>query len=711
MNHITLKEPSDTIGLADDMRNSLGDSAIDLERFWHEGLYLRFWLVGILLAGIFLGLLATLVATEQFEATARIEIWPEAEDVTAPNSRSFRSFLADTQYFNTQYELLSSPSIAEDVIEAGNLTRNSQLIEAYQLAGSVRLDGETLGQILIDGISIEPVEQSGLVDISFVGPDPETAAMVANLWADAFLAANYNKLFGANAEAQEFLRRQISELRERLSESEQELVSYANQHEIIIVEGGSSPGAEAARETLIGTELAQLNASLANATAQRVASEARMMAGVQLATTSAAADSLRGQIARARAEVASLEASFGPSYPVLVAKKSEIVALEQALTDEVARVSGEVRAEYDAALRQEQQLRELTQAAKQEFLETQDESIQYGILSRDVETNRQLYDALLQRLKALEASGAGKNNMRLVEQANVPKLPISPLLILNLLVGLLAGAIASVLVVWLRVSLDQTVWDPADVKDRLGLALIGHVPRVEKANLLSEMSLRSSVLSEAYSSARTNITFLTPHGAPRSILLTSPGANEGKSLSAVALSASFARIGRRTLLVDADLRNSGTAQFIPGLTNCSTGLSELLAGRGALSDAIIPIPQLGFDLLPVGHLPPNPVELLAGPRLGGIIEEAEGLYDQVIVDGAPLLDLADSIETSKAVPGVVLVVEANGPKLRAIENGIARLRAANAQIYGALVTKLRPRSASYDYGYGSNYARSESAEA
>lgn len=711
MNIMSLEGTHDTAGFANDSRLPLDGLSANLARYWHEALNLKLWIAGILSLGVFWGMIATLVATEQFRATARIEIWFKVEDVTNANSRAFTSYLAESQYYNTQYELLRSPSIAQRVIDAGALVRNNQLIDAYGLSDLPQLDDGTLKAILLGGVSITPVPQSGLVDISYTSPDPETSAMVANLWAEEFLAANYNKLFGANVDAQSYLRGQISELRERLSESERELVSYANQHGIIIVEGAPSPGSDAARETLIGTELAHLNASLANATADRIASESRLVAGARGAAARGAEDAVREQIAKARADLAQMQASFGPGYPAVLSKQAEIQALEVALADQAAIVSSEAQAEYDAALHQEQELRALMQSTKDEFLKTQDQSIQYGILSREVETNRQLYDALLQRLKSLEASGAGRNNMRLVEQANAPRRPISPSLQKNLLLGLLVGGVISAAFVWLRVALDQTVWDPADVNDLLGLAPIGHIPYVEDGRIREEIGLGSSVLSEAYASVRTNITFLTQEGAPRSILITSTRANEGKSLSAISLSTSFARLGRRTLLVDADLRNSGTEHFVSAEGHSSIGLSGLLTGRGALQDATVAIPDLGIDLLPVGHLPPNPVELLAGPRLTEIIKEAEGIYDQVVVDGAPLLDLADAIEASKAVSGVLMVVEANGPKLRAIENAITRLQSANAQIYGALVTKLRPHNAAYDYGYGSTYGRPVNAEA
>jgi len=529
------------------------------------------------------------------------------------------------------------------------------------------------------------------------------SANLANLWAQEFLAANYEKQFGANIEAREFLEQQIEELRERLALSERELVNYANANEIVVITGGGEDGSGTATQTLIGAELSALNEALAQATTQRIEAQAALSAGVKNEAGEAAAANLRSRIADVQSELAELQSKFGPGYPEIKTKKAEIASLREALSGESGIDNQALQAAFRKASLQERELQEELRQSKNTFLGQQGQGIQYGILKREVETNSELYDALLQRYKELEAAGAGKNNMTLIEPAAAPGGPYSPSLNFNLMLGLLFGLLASAALVFLRETLDQTIRDPADVKRRLGISSLGLIPRVVSDDIVGELEQRSSELSEAYATARTNMAFLTPNGAPRSIMITSTRPNEGKSISSVALARSFVQLGKKVLLIDADLRHSGLSDFIGVHAGAGSGLSALLAGQGKLADLTVNVKEHGFELLPSGHHPPNPVELLASDRLGSLVASAGEAYDLVIVDSAPVLGLADALEVSRAVEGVVYVVESNGVNVRGIENALNRLRSAGAQLFGAVVTKLDQRNASYGYGDGYGY--------
>jgi capsular exopolysaccharide synthesis family protein len=198
------------------------------------------------------------------------------------------------------------------------------------------------------------------------------------------------------------------------------------------------------------------------------------------------------------------------------------------------------------------------------------------------------------------------------------------------------------------------------------------------------------------------MTFLTQHGAPRSLMLTSTVPNEGKSYSSVALARAFSQVGKKVLLVDADLRHSALGDYLEGAEKVDVGLSSVLAAQAPL-ESVIRHSALGFDFVPVGKLPPNPVELLAGRALPDMVAQALQRYDHVIVDSAPVLGIADALEASKAVEGLVYVVESNSTNVRAIRNSLARLGNVNAHIFGAIITKLDDRNAVYGYGEGYGY--------
>ena len=272
-----------------------------------------------------------------------------------------------------------------------------------------------------------------------------------------------------------------------------------------------------------------------------------------------------------------------------------------------------------------------------------------------------------------------------------------------MLVALVASLVLAAGLVYLRVTLSQTLRDPQDVPRRLGIPVLGMIPKVRTDDIAEEILQRASELSEAYKSVRTNLTFLTPQGAPKALMLTSSVPGEGKSVSSAALATSFAQLGKRVLLIDADLRNSKLAETLGIAGHAKGGLAALLTNNASVTSEALHLSEFGFDYVPIGHRPPNPVELLASPRFAQLIAEARGSYDQILVDGAPMLSLADAIELSRAMDGVVYVIESDRIKLRAIENSLNRLQRTGAQVYGALVTKLDEHGAAYGYGYGYGY--------
>jgi len=684
-------------------RNDLGFH-IDLERYWIEARGLRYWLAGIIAFALLIGLVVTLISTEMFRATARIEISQIAANVTDIDPLENDSRISELQYLNTQYELLESRFMATRVAEAGNLLRDELFLKTFKLSEHDKVTERDIQEALLDNISIEPIAQSSLVDIQFSSSSPTVSAKIANLWAEEFIAANYEKRFGANIEARDFLNKQIEELRERLSISEKELVDYANANEILVLENGdSNNGGEGAAQTLIATDLTALNEALAQAVADRITAQAGVVAGDFPSNDQR--NQLRTELIKAEAELAALRANFGPGFPPLIEKEAQVKSLR-------ASISDEARSALRSASLREAELRKKLEEAKSSFLGQQDLGIQYGILKREVDTNRTLYEALLQRFKELEASGAGQNNIKLIDTADVPTQPYAPSLVQNMLIALVAGLVLSASLVYLRVTLSQTLKDPQDVDRRLGLPLLGMIPKSTSGDIADEVITRSSELSEAYNSARTNLTFLTPTGAPRALMLTSSVPSEGKSISSLALATSFSRLGKRTLLIDADLRNSRMVGILGDAVGKKGGLAALLTGNAnALPEQTVALEAYGFDYLPHGHTPPNPVELLASTRFRELLDEARQSYDQVIIDSAPMLSLADAVEISRVADGVVYVIEADRIKLSAIENAINRLRRTGAPVYGAIVTKLDSNAAGYGYGYRYGYGYGYGAEA
>lgn len=687
-----------------------GIQMLDIERYWLEVKVLRSWIAGIFATCLFLAVVATLLITAMYASNARIEVSQISANVTDIDPIDSPGSVSELQYLNTQFELLQSRFMASRVADAGNLLRDDEFRDAFSIGPEDEFLQSDLDALLQENIQIEEITQSSLVDIVFTSPSPQLSARIANLWAEQFIAANYEKRFGANVEARDFLSAQIAELREVLARSEKELFDYANANEILIVKsvrgaGGGLPAAQ----SLVATDVTALNSALAQAVTDRISAEATVQSG-DLSGQSKNPQ-LTAALAVAQAELSTLQSNFGPGYAELQQKEAEVAALRNALESESSTLASEARAALAAAKLRENELRAELERSKLQFLGQQNQGIQYGILQREVETNRALYEALLQRFKELEASGAGQNNIKLIDVAKPAEKPVSPSLVQNVLIGLVCAGLISAGLVCLRMLLSQTIRSSDDVKLHLGLSVLATIPKVSESSALATLDEQSSELAEAYRTLRSNLAFLTVNGAPQVLMMTSTVPCEGKSFSAIALASSFARLGKRVLLVDADLRNSILDRTLEVRDPSGGGLSALLTSKDAsVFDTIISLPDRDFDLLPIGRRLVNPVDLLAGSRFLDLINAARDRYDHIIVDAAPTLSLADAVETGKVCDGILYIIEYDRAKTRAINASLEWLKTSGAYIYGAAITKVDEREAEYGYGYRYNYGDSRATD-
>ncbi|WP_173204168.1 Wzz/FepE/Etk N-terminal domain-containing protein [Sphingopyxis sp. BSNA05] len=321
------------IGDRDEFETTTSDSISlhDLERFWQQAINLRYVILGIIVFSLVVGLIMTLLQTPLYRSTARIEISQIESDVTNIGDVELQNISKDRQYFATQYELLQSRSLANRVVSAGNLTRDKNFQNAFGLAERGVSDNAA-ANILLGNISIQPIEFSSLVDISFSSPDPKLSAEIANLWAQEFLGMNFDKRFGSNVQAQKFLGDQISEMREKLERSEQELIDYANANEIVnITPIASEEGATGGGQTLASSELSALSGDLARATAARIEAESALRASAAAAGAGSASAVLKSRLSEVQAKLASLKSQFGPSYPQIVALEAEEASLKSSM--------------------------------------------------------------------------------------------------------------------------------------------------------------------------------------------------------------------------------------------------------------------------------------------------------------------------------------------------------------------------------------------
>lgn len=735
MNLIASNLPGTGLAAAPMLANPDGigrDRIPEIRQYLRIAMRWRYVIIGLTAAFILLGLIVTLLMTPQYTAAATVEISRESDKVTNFQGVEREASVADQEFYQTQYGLLKSRSLSERVAKQLKLVDDPkffalfgvsdkdmafQLVNGrYPAAGRAERQ-RVAGEILLKYLGVDPTRLSRLVGIKFTSPDPVFSAKVANAWADNFIQTNLERKIQATSYGRNLLQQQLGQLKDKLDQSQRQLVAYASAEKIINLP--SQPvgdGKTTAERSIVADDLATLNGALSQATADRIQAEARYeQAGRAGASTEAlrnvAINSLRQKRAELAAEYQRLMVQFEPEYPAAKALQSQIDQLDRSIGREEGRVSGSLQADYREAQERERSLQAKVDQLKNSYLDLRRRSIQYNIYQQEVDTNRALYDGLLQRFKEIGvAGGVGVNNISVVDPAEVPQKPSSPRLLINLAISLLAGLGLGALAAFALEQIDEAIADPGEVERRLGLPLLGSVPKVESSTPKEALLDRKSELFDAYLAVQTNLAFTTEHGVPRSFAVTSTRPAEGKSTTALALATTLTRAHRKVILVDGDMR-SPSVHHLGGVDH-DRGLSNFLTGQDNIESLTFPMTELGFTAMSAGPIPPNAAELLTGNRLSLLIERLLESYDHVVIDTPPVMGLADAPLIASRVEGVIYAVESHGIRSSMVKTALNRLASANARIIGGVLTKFDARKAHYGYGYeyGYGYGRERKAD-
>ncbi|UVO50917.1 polysaccharide biosynthesis tyrosine autokinase [Sphingomonas sp. SUN019] len=693
----------------------------------------RYVILGAVVTSVLLGLIVTLLMTPKYTAETTVEISRESDKVTNFQGVEQEASVADQEFYQTQYGLLQSRSLAERVASQLRLVDDPKFFELF----GVQDDGPMFqsvngrypatgreerqriaGKVLRDHLQVEPARLSRLVEIRFTSPAPDFSAKVVNAWAENFIQTNLERKVQATSYGRNLLQQQLGQLKDRLNESQRQLVGYASTQRIInLPSQAGGDGKTTSERSIVADDLATLNAALSQATADRIQTEARyQQAGRAGASTEALRNPAINNLRQRRAELAAdyqrLMTQFEPGYPAAQAIKSQIEQLDRSIGREESRVSGSLESDYREALKREQTLRVKVDQLKDSYLDLRRRSIQYNIYQQEVDTNRALYDGVLQRFKEIGvAGGVGVNNISIVDPARAPDQPSSPRLIINLAVALLAGLVLGAGLAFALEQIDEAIADPSEVERQLGLPLLGSVPKLDSGTPKEALLDRKSDMFDAYLAVQTNLAFTTEHGVPRSLAVTSTRPAEGKSTTALALATTLARAGRNVILVDGDMRSPSVHHL--GGVNHDHGLSNFLSGQDNIDALTFQMSDLGFTAMSAGPLPPNAAELLTGSRLSLLIERLLEKFDHVVIDSPPVMGLADAPLIASRVEGVIYAVESHGIRSSMVKTALGRLASANARVVGGVLTKFEARKAHYGYGYeyGYGYGRDDGAKA
>lgn len=697
------------------------EANLDVRKYLWLAFKHRWLILGSTAVFVCLGLVVTFLTTPTYRASTTLQI--DRESPTVVNVQDFEPAATgrDAEFYQTQYELLKSRTLAERVAANLALQNDATFVGGATRSGWAALPGWLFGHSaaavsaaadaaarrkdaadrVLANLSVVPVRSSSIVKLSYDDPDPQRATRIANAIAAAYININLERKYNASDYARTFLQEHLQQLKQKLANSEKELVAYAEREKIVEASD---------QQTLAQTNLEAANKDYAAATTERLRAEL-LWRQVQSANALSLPEVLDNKsIEDLRAKRADLAAQykdklglFKPAYPQMKQLRSQIDEIDRQIAAQVTLIKDSIKARYDNALAAERSLAGQIDKLKAAVTDFRNRNIQYTILQREVDTNRQLYDGLLQRYKEIAvAGGVGTNNISVVDKADLPGHPYAPRVPRNLAISLMLGLIFGAGAAFVREQLDDTFKSPEDLEEGLGLPLLGMIPLARDATGRPRLPDEPrSAFAEAYRSLRTALQFSTSDGVPKSLLVTSSRPAEGKSTTAATLARNFAELGMRVLLIDADLRKPSLHRALGasnerGLTNCLT--------ESAIPPDVFQrsrVPHLTF--MAAGPPPPNPAELLAGPKMLSLLTVAAEKYDTVIIDSPPVGGLADAPLLASMATGTLLLIDVGATRRGVVRAALKRLTFARAQLVGAVVNKVDISHQGYGYGPGYGY--------
>ena len=712
------------------------EKEIHLRDYW-KVVWKRRW---IIVALFLIVLVATAVGTFTmkpiYRGTTSVQINKES-----PQVMDFKDMFSvnmwDQDYYQTQYKLLESRSLAKRVIQTlklsehpdfqpgpetpfqkwksnilrpilGLFTFSKKKLASEKDSSESKKETGLINQFL-GRLKIEPIRNSRLVKVHFDSNYPELCAQVPNTLATSYIQQSVENRFIATEQVKEWLSKQLEDLKAKVERADETLQAFGSKHDIISLED---------KENVTLQRLNELNESLTKAEADRMAKEALYKQAkdknfdmLPSILENKLIMDLKQSYIQLEAQYMKLSGTFKPDYPEMVRLKNQMEALQKRMDFEIGRIVGGIRNDYDLSLRRETLLRHAFEQQKAKVMEMKDQSIQYNILKREADTNKELYKGLLQRMKEAGVSaGLTVSNIQVVDQAEIPTRPYKPNNRLNLLLAAVVGLFLGVGLAFFFEYLDNTVKTPEDVEQMIRLPSFGMVPeisngrrnRLEKgASYPVELITHrhpKSILSEAYRNVRTSLLLSFSEKPPKKIAITSPNPVEGKTTTVINTAIALSQTGAQVVVVDTDMRKPRIHHIFNGGDN-GTGLSNFLSGNADLASIVkkTEVPNLYY--IPSGPIPPNPSELLGSNRFKNMMGALEKKFDHVLLDTPPVLGFADSLILSSSVDGVVLVVVGGKTPRETLQRAKEVLHQVNAKILGVVINRVDMRRGDYGYYY------------
>ena len=728
------------------MENSSSDILeIDIRDYLRTMLKHRWTIITCFLLVFVSVAIYTFTATPIYQASAQLII-----EKDNPNILSIEEVLSvdssGTDYYQTQYKIIESRSLARKVIQKLHLETSEEFFPAPKedffstmkqsvggtlqtwKAGIISLfktDGDAevpqkeasdqgLVNTFLSRLTVEPVRNSRLVFIRFEAKDPRMAANIVNALAQAYIDQGMEAKLEASQNAVKWLDDRVQEERSKVEAAELKLQRYKEKNSIITDFSNDS-------ENITAQKLAELNSQVVEAETRRVEAQTRYEQTLRLINQPSMLDSIpeilnNSLIQRIKTDEVDLSKRFselskkyGPKHPQIVALKAEMKTLDLQRKAEIKKVVNSLKNEYEVSQAREDSVKRALVKIKKEALGLNKKAIEYGVLSREAESSRQMYDLLIKRFKETALTEDIKTgNVRIVDRAEVPQGPIKPKKQLNLLLALIVGLTLGVGLAFFLEFMDNTLKTPDDIKRFLKIPYLAPIPYYDLgepgggpySRELITQHFPKSTASEAYRGLRTSLLFSSADAPPQVIMITSAGPGEGKTLTSANLAATMAQSGSKVILLDCDLRRPRMHKIFN--LNRDMGISNILAGSMEASELVTKTDIENLSVIPSGPIPPNPSELLGSQRMRKLVDELRQHYDRVIIDSSPITAVTDASVLCDVVDGVVFVVRSGRTVRDVVKNALDSLHMVKAKVLGAVLNGVNVGKEGYYY-YQYNY--------
>jgi polysaccharide biosynthesis transport protein len=734
--------PSPQLSNSIGWEHSQDSDAVNLLDYWRVLVKRRWTIIATMLLVTAIAAIFTWRATPVYRSRIKLQIDPEHMNLLPikEGMDAVSNYAQSQEYLQTQIKILASKSLADRVIRTLYLENNPAFLREQSkhkgvIIGWIRslfaspvADGNDLktqyskyAERFLDDLSVSPIRNSRLVEASYDSRDPNLSATVLNTLAEEYIELNFQTKFDAAQKASSFLARQSADLKSRLEKAEEGLVQFSREHDIYAI---------GEKDDVVLQKLSDLNSALTAAQAERIQKES-IWKIVQAANPGTFPTALRNglikdletNVANLRVTLAKLNASFKPGWPEYDQVKDQLSEAERQLAIEQQKAIKNVETEYWTAVTREELLSGALQTQKGEAGNLNQNSIQYKILKHQVDSDKQLYEGLLQRMKEAEVSaGLKSSTIHVVDFAEPSRQPSSPNRPLNIGLGLIVGLLLGMGVAFSAEHLDSSFKTPNDVDQYLSLPFLGVIPTHQSMQLASRHRRSTtrrlisdgnsfllemvthyasrSPISEAYRNLRTSVLLSSPDGKmPQILAVTSSREGEGKTTICMNMSVTLAQAGENVLLLDCDMRNPKLHRALK--LSPEMGISTYLSGESELMPLIQRTEVPNLYAISAGKIPSNPAELIGSPRMREGLELLAGFFHHIIIDTPPVLSVTDARVLGTLVDGVILVVKSGTTPREAVRLTKRMLLDVRGHILGVVLNNVDLRSA--DYAYYSKY--------